>query len=56
MGLALDEPDKDDKVVTINGIHVAIDPNIEPYTESLTLEINQEKNGLVLLGNESDCC
>jgi Fe-S cluster assembly iron-binding protein IscA len=56
VGLALDEPDENDKVVTINEVQVAIDPDIEPYTDSLTLDYNQESKGLVLLGNESDCC
>jgi len=56
VGLALDEPDDNDKVITINEIQVAIDPDIEPYTGDLTLEFNQEANGLVLLGNESNCC
>jgi Fe-S cluster assembly iron-binding protein IscA len=54
--LALDEPDENDKVITINEIQVAIDPDIAPFTENLTLEFNQDANGLVLLGNESNCC
>ena len=56
VGLALDEPEKNDRVVTINEIAVAIEAEIEPYTNDLTLDFNQEVNGLVLLGNESDCC
>ena len=56
VGLALDEPDENDEVVTINEVLVAIDPDIEPYTEELTLEFNQDANGLVLSGNESNCC
>ncbi|WP_462411468.1 hypothetical protein [Neobacillus sp. Marseille-QA0830] len=56
MGLALDEPENNDKVVIVNEIKVAIDPDIEPFTEELTLEFNKEANGLVLLGNESNCC
>ena len=56
VGLALEEPTKNDQVVAINEITVAIDPDIEPYTENLTLDFNQEANGLVLLGNESNCC
>ncbi len=56
MGLALDEPGENDKVITINEILVAIDPNIESYTDNLVLEFDQESNGLVLLGNEADCC
>lgn len=56
VGLALDESDEKDKVVTINEVSVAIDPDIEPYTDDLTLDFSQEANGLVLLGNESNCC
>ncbi|PWW32600.1 hypothetical protein DFO73_101865 [Cytobacillus oceanisediminis] len=56
MGLALDEPEENDKVVTINDIKVAIDSDIESVTENLVLDFNKEANGLVLLGNESDCC
>jgi Fe-S cluster assembly iron-binding protein IscA len=56
VGLALDEPEENDKVVTMNEIKVAIDPNIEPHIENLTLDVSEEANGLVLLGNESNCC
>jgi Fe-S cluster assembly iron-binding protein IscA len=52
----MDLPDDNDKVITINDIQVAIDPDIEPYTDNLTLDFNKESNGLVLLGNESNCC
>ncbi|WP_269521760.1 hypothetical protein [Bacillus sp. J33] len=40
----------------VNSISVAIDPNIESLTQDLVLDFNQEANGLVLIGNESDCC
>jgi len=56
VGLALDEPGENDIVVTISDVMVAIDPDIEPYTEDLTLDFSKEANGLVLLGNESNCC
>jgi Fe-S cluster assembly iron-binding protein IscA len=56
VGLSLDGPEDNDKVITINEIQVAIDPDIEPFTGDLTLEFNKETNGLVLLGNESNCC
>ena len=56
IGLALDEPEAEDKVTTINDIQVAIDPQIEDNTEILTLDFDKQQNGLVLLGNESDCC
>jgi Fe-S cluster assembly iron-binding protein IscA len=55
VGLALDEPDKNDKVVIINEIKVAIDTDIEPYTDGLTLDFDQETKGLVLLENENSC-
>ena len=55
VGLALDGPDKNDIVVTINEIQVAIDPDIEPFTDGLTLGYDKENNGLMLLGNENNC-
>ena len=54
--MALDEPEAEDKVITINEIQVAIDPNIESYTEALVLDLDKQMNGLVLRGNDSDCC
>jgi Fe-S cluster assembly iron-binding protein IscA len=38
VGLALDEPEENDKVVTINDIKVAIDSDIESFTENLVLD------------------
>lgn len=54
--LSLDTPQANDKMETINGIQVAIDPQIAG-TEELTLdkEENQNGEGLVLLG-ASSCC
>ncbi len=51
MGLALDEPDENDKVETINEIVVAIDSDLEPYTRNLTLDFSPVRNGLILSGN-----
>jgi len=56
VGLALDEPESDDKVVTINEIQVAIDIMIEDHIEGLILGLNEERNAFVLVGNENDCC
>lgn len=53
MGLALDEPKKDDIIETINGIVVAIDHTIEEYTKAVILDV--QNGGLVMLGN-SGCC
>nr|WP_258000406.1 hypothetical protein [Bacillus sp. Marseille-P3661] len=57
--MALDEPVENDLVKTINGIKVAIDSQIAEHTEVLTLDRETGPNGevgLVMLGNESDCC
>jgi len=56
VGLSLDEPEEMDKILLINEIQVAIDPNIEAHAQTLTLDVNQEGKALVLLGNESNCC
>ena len=56
VGLSLDGSEDNDKVVTINEIKVAIDPSIESHIENLTLDFSKEANGLVLVGNESNCC
>lgn len=56
MGLSLEEPEENDKIEIMNEIKVAIEPDIAPYVDGLTLDFNKQANGLVLLGNESDCC
>ena len=58
LGLALDEPEEKDIVETINGIKVAIDSMVVQETENLTLDRQDspEGAGLVMLGNESNCC
>jgi hypothetical protein len=53
MGLALDEPKEEDRVETMNGIVVAIDPIILDYTKEMSLDV--QHGSLVMLGNES-CC
>lgn len=55
IGMALEEPAADDKQVVINEIKVAIDPNIEPFTDNLTLDHDKDGNGLVLFGSETNC-
>ncbi|MED4355104.1 hypothetical protein P9265_22890 [Schinkia azotoformans] len=56
--MALDEPEETDLVETINGIKVAIDSMVIQATENLTLDRQDspEGAGLVMLGNESNCC
>lgn len=53
MGLALDEPKKEDNIEKINGIVVAIDHMILDYTKEISLDV--QNGSLVMLGNES-CC
>lgn len=55
IGLALDEPESDDKVIIENEIQVAYENSIEPYAEELVLEYDEVREGLVLIGNESYC-
>ncbi|MED3551395.1 hypothetical protein [Cytobacillus praedii] len=55
MGMALDEPEKEDKVVIINDIQVAIDPQLEHEVNELVIEYDRGRNAIVLSGNESEC-
>jgi Fe-S cluster assembly iron-binding protein IscA len=56
--LALDEPTEDDVVEEVNGIKVAFDKHIHGQTGGMALEYQEtpQGGGLVLKGNESDCC
>nr|WP_295975503.1 adhesin [uncultured Bacillus sp.] len=52
--ISLDVPQESDKIETINGIKVAFESEITG-TEGLTLDKEEERNGLVLIGGNS-CC
>jgi Fe-S cluster assembly iron-binding protein IscA len=54
--LALDEPQADDIVKVINEVKVAIDSSVLFNVEDMTLEYSPDRKGLVLSGNESNCC
>jgi HesB-like selenoprotein len=56
IGLALDEPEADDIIVTINEIQVAIDPMIEPNIEDLILDRSGNGKGISMIGNTGRCC
>lgn len=56
IGLALDEPEAEDIIETINDITVAIDPTIKSNTVDLTVDISGDKKGLALLGDTGNCC
>jgi Fe-S cluster assembly iron-binding protein IscA len=55
LGMALDEPNENDKVLTINEIQVAIDAQIIAETDDLVVEYDEGRNAIVLSGNESEC-
>jgi len=56
--LALDEPTEDDVVEEVNGIQVAFDKVIHGQTGGMALEYQEtpDGGGLVMTGNQSDCC
>ncbi|UCZ54411.1 hypothetical protein LGQ02_06515 [Bacillus shivajii] len=56
--MALDEPTEDDIVEEINGIKVAFEKAIHAQTQGLALDVREtpEGKGLMMTGNESDCC
>jgi len=56
--VALDEPTEEDVVEDVNGITVAFDKLIHGQTAGMSLEFQEtpQGGGLVLRGNESDCC
>ncbi|TFD99732.1 adhesin [Jeotgalibacillus salarius] len=59
LGIALDQPEENDVIQTVNGIKVAIDPQILFITEDITLDVQDtpEGRGIVMSGMpESDCC
>ncbi|WP_313799145.1 hypothetical protein [Cytobacillus sp.] len=55
MGMALDEPEAEDKVIIMNDIQVAIDPQLEEDVKELVIEYDRGRNAIVLSGNEGEC-
>ncbi|MCF6410344.1 hypothetical protein L1611_11500 [Alkalihalobacillus sp. EGI L200015] len=57
MGMALDEPQENDKVKELNGIRVSIDERMVSVTEGITVDFQQTPQGagLVFLGQD-ECC
>lgn len=53
--MALDEPQNEDSIEQINGIQVAIDPEIAKMVKEVTLD--KKERGLVLTGipSNGDC-
>lgn len=55
IGLALDEPELEDKLLFINEIQVALDRDLEEYTVDLVLDFDHYRGGLILSGNDYGC-
>jgi Fe-S cluster assembly iron-binding protein IscA len=57
MGLALDEPEKDEKPVRINGIDVLIEDLVRPFVDFATVDYvkDQYQEGF-LIKTDGDCC
>jgi len=53
--MALDEPRKDDKVIVINEIQVAIESIIADDIDGLVVEYDHGRHAIVLSGNDDDC-
>ncbi|TDL33050.1 adhesin [Jeotgalibacillus sp. S-D1] len=59
LGLALDSPEENDVMQTVNTISVAIDPQILILAENITLDVQDtpQGRGIVMMGlPDSDCC
>jgi iron-sulfur cluster assembly protein len=56
IAISMDEPEPSDNIQTINGIRVAIDPDMTA-TQELTIDLEKtpEGEGLVLIG-AGNCC
>jgi Fe-S cluster assembly iron-binding protein IscA len=57
MGLALDEPEKDEQPVLINGINVLVEDLVRPFAENAIVDYvkDQYQEGF-LIKTDGDCC
>ncbi|MFJ7677103.1 iron-sulfur cluster biosynthesis family protein [Peribacillus sp. NPDC097198] len=59
LGVALQEAETNDMVVEVNGVNIAIQPEMKEQLSDVTIDV-EEKNGemgIVLTGyNENSCC
>ena len=59
LGVALQEPEDNDLLEEVNGVNIAIHPDVMDQLTNVTLEVEDEngEKGLVLNGyNHSSCC
>ena len=57
MGMALDEPEKDEKPVQVNGVDVLVADYARPYVEGATIDyiMDDYRQGFVILGGGGGC-
>lgn len=58
LGVGLDEAQKTDEILTIDGLIVAIDPQVKDQLTGVTIHAEEENGemGLVLLGYQQKSC
>lgn len=59
LGVSLQEAEENDVIEQINGVHVAIHPDVKDQLDGVTLEVEDDNGeiGLVLNGyHNSSCC
>ena len=59
LGVALQEPEENDLLEEVNGLNIAIQPNVKDQLTNVTLEVEEEngEKGLVMHGyNSTTCC
>jgi iron-sulfur cluster assembly protein len=58
LGVGLDEAHESDEIITIDGLTVAIDPQVKSQLAGVTIHAEEENGemGLVLLGYQQKSC
>ena len=59
LGVALQEPEENDLVEEVNGLNIAIQPDVKDQLTNVTLAVEEEngEKGLVMNGyNGTSCC
>ena len=57
LGMALDEPEENEKTVEINGLNVLIDDYVRPFTDGTKLDYVKRPGGEgFIMDSGSSCC
>jgi hypothetical protein len=54
--MALDEPEAEDKIIRVNEIQVAIEPNIIDHTNDVILDFDEKDQRIVFKRNQTEYC